>query len=88
MTSAAPRAGCTEPNQWHISVRFGPDVLTAGMDPMSFLRYLASFGQLQGVTLIAAALPAAATMDPERCYLGFEMGFTHRGGARQDRVHL
>ncbi len=80
MTSAAPRAGCTEPNQWHISVRFGPDVLTAGMDPMSFLRYLAGFGQLRGVTPIATALPAAATMDAERCYLGFEMGFTTAAG--------
>ena len=67
-------------NQWHISLRFGPDVLTAGMDPISFLRYLGSFGQLQGVTLITAALPAAASMDPERCYLGFELGFRTAAG--------
>ena len=25
---------------WHISVRFGPDVLRNGMDPLSILRYL------------------------------------------------
>jgi two-component system chemotaxis sensor kinase CheA len=67
--------GRTAPDQWHISVRFSPDVLTAGMDPISFLRYLGSFGHLQNVTLIDAALPDAASMDPERCYLGFELDF-------------
>ena len=78
--AAPPNSGHTGPNQWHISVRFGPDVLTAGMDPLSFLRYLGSFGQLQGVTLITTALPAAALMDPERCYLGFELGFRTAAG--------
>jgi two-component system chemotaxis sensor kinase CheA len=72
---AQPIPGRTAPDQWHISVRFGPDVLTSGMDPISFLRYLAGFGQMQGVTPITAALPAAAAMNPEHCYLGFEMGF-------------
>ena len=70
----------TASDQWHISLRFGHDVLTAGMDPISFLRYLGSFGQLLGVTLISAALPAATAMDPERCYLGFEMGFRTAAG--------
>ena len=73
--AAPPYVGRTEPDQWHISVRFGPEVLTAGMDPISFLRYLSTFGQLQGVTLVTAALPAAASMNPEHCYLGFELGF-------------
>ena len=72
--------GCTEPNHWHISLRFGPEVLTAGMDPISFLRYLASFGQLQSVTPITAALPEAASMNPECCYLGFELGFRTTAG--------
>ncbi|HTB67956.1 MAG TPA: chemotaxis protein CheA [Steroidobacteraceae bacterium] len=82
--SAPSNVGRTEPNQWHISVRFGPEVLTAGMDPISFLRYLASFGQLQGMTLIAAALPAAALMNPEHCYLGFELGF--RTAADREKI--
>ncbi|MGC1457720.1 MAG: chemotaxis protein CheA [Steroidobacteraceae bacterium] len=76
--------GCTEPDQWHISVRFGPEVLTAGMDPISFLRYLGSFGQLQGVTLISSALPTAASMNPELCYVGFELGF--RTAASRERI--
>lgn len=84
--SAAPAdsAGDASPSQWHISVQFGPDVLTAGMDPISFLRYLGSFGQLQGVTLTTSGLPAAAEMDPERCYLGFEMNF--RTAATREKI--
>jgi two-component system chemotaxis sensor kinase CheA len=82
--ATTPNVGRTEQNQWHISVRFGPEVLTAGMDPISFLRYLGGFGQLQGATLITAALPDAAAMDPERCYLGFELGF--RTAATREKI--
>jgi two-component system chemotaxis sensor kinase CheA len=82
MRTDAPNVSCTGPAQWHISVRFAPEVLTAGMDPISFLRYLGTFGQLQEVTLIATALPAAALMNPEVCYLGFELGF-HTTASRE-----
>jgi len=58
---------------WHISVRFGPDVLRGGMDPLSFIRYLASLGEILGLETMADAMPAAAEMDPESCYLGFEI---------------
>ena len=82
--TAAVNVGCTEQNHWHISLRFGPEVLTAGMDPISFLRYLGSFGQLQSVTLISAALPEAAAMNPESCYLGLELGF--RTAADREKI--
>ena len=81
---AGSNSSQTPENHWHISVRFGPEVLTAGMDPISFLRYLNSFGQLQGVTLITDALPVAALMEPERCYVGFEMGF--RTAADREKI--
>ncbi len=58
---------------WHISVRFGPDMLRNGMDPLSFLRYLATLGELLGVVTCAEQLPPAAQMDAESCYLGFEI---------------
>ena len=32
--------GGVSADHWHISVRFGPDVLKMGMDPLSFIRYL------------------------------------------------
>lgn len=35
---------------WHISLQFGLEVLRNGMDPLSFLRYLATLGQITKVT--------------------------------------
>ena len=62
-------------DHWHISVRFGVDVLRNGMDPLSFIRYLNTMGHITAIETIADALPAAEQMDPELCYLGFEMAF-------------
>ncbi|NVZ60682.1 chemotaxis protein CheA [Pseudomonas gingeri] len=60
---------------WHLSLRFGADVLRNGMDPLSFLRYLKSFGQITRVVCMTDKVPEVALMDPESCYLGFELGF-------------
>lgn len=58
---------------WHISVRFGPDVLRHGMDPMGFIRYLGTLGDIVSVATLTDALPSADDMDAESCYLGFEI---------------
>ena len=58
---------------WHLSVRFGRDVLRNGMDPLSIFRYLRTLGRIVSLSVLADALPAAAEMDPEACYLGFEL---------------
>jgi two-component system chemotaxis sensor kinase CheA len=58
---------------WHISLRFGPDVLRNGMDPLSFLRYLGTLGTIVGIVTVTDGVPASAEMDPESCYLGFEI---------------
>lgn len=60
-------------DSWHISVRFGADVLRQGMDPMGFIRYLGTLGELVSVATVTDALPAADQMDAEICYLGFEI---------------
>lgn len=60
-------------DSWHISVRFGENVLRGGMDPLSFIRYLASLGEILGIQTITDAMPVAAEMDPESCYIGFEI---------------
>ncbi len=60
-------------NCWHISVRFGPDVLRQGMDPENFLRFLETVGDIRHLETLTDAMPAAAEMDPELCYLGFEI---------------
>ncbi|VVP58927.1 chemotaxis protein CheA [Pseudomonas fluorescens] len=60
---------------WHISLRFGQDVLRNGMDPLSFLRYLNSLGEIVRITTLADGMPQANEMDAETCYLGFEIDY-------------
>ncbi len=62
-------------SHWHLSLRFGPDMLRNGMDPLAFVRYLNSFGRIVNIVTLVDAIPAAAEMDPETCYLGFEVAF-------------
>ena len=62
-------------DNWHISLRFGADVLKNGMDPLSFIRYLTTFGKIVHIITLVDAVPALAEMDPEASYLGFEIGF-------------
>jgi len=83
VTLAAPGAepvaridsGGVPTDHWHISVHFGPDVLKNGMDPLSFIRYLETLGQIVGIVTVPDAIPSANEMDPEACYLGFEIAF-------------
>lgn len=89
--ASAPRAGppaavapliessggsVVETDCWHISLRFGPDVLRHGMDPLNFLRYLGEIGRIERLETLGDALPEADQMDPESCYLGFEISFS------------
>lgn len=58
---------------WLLSLRFGKDVLRNGMDPLSFIRYLTTLGEIVSLHTILDAMPDADSMDPESCYLGFEI---------------
>ncbi|MCK9689170.1 chemotaxis protein CheA [Scleromatobacter humisilvae] len=60
---------------WHLSLRFGPDVLRNGMDPLSFIRYLATLGTIEHIVTLPDAVPGLDALDPEGCCLGFEIGF-------------
>jgi two-component system, chemotaxis family, sensor kinase CheA len=60
---------------WHISLRFGPDTFRNGMDPLSFIRYLGSLGELFGVETMLDGVPEGQDFDPECCHLGFEINF-------------
>ena len=60
---------------WHISLRFGREVLRNGMDPLSFLRYLNSQGEIVRIATLADGMPAVEAMDAEACYLGFEIDY-------------
>jgi len=72
--AAAPTAA-GGPARWHLSLRFGPDVLRNGMDPLSFIRYLATLGQIEHLVTIPDAVPPLEALDPEGCCLGFEIAF-------------
>ncbi|MEI8161640.1 MAG: chemotaxis protein CheA [Betaproteobacteria bacterium] len=69
---------------WHISIRFGESVLKNGMDPLAFLRYLLNLGEIAHITTLTDALPDTDEMDPELCYLGFEINF--RSHATKDAI--
>ena len=58
---------------WHISLRFGADVFRNGMDPLSFLRYLNTLGEIVHLVTLADTLPALEQFDAESCHLGFEI---------------
>ncbi len=63
-------------DHWHISLRFGLEVFRNGMDPFSFIRCLSSLGNIVHLETIIDGIPAADRMDPESCYLGFEISFS------------
>jgi len=71
--NAAAASAAAAGEDWHVCVRFGASVLTSGMDPLGFIRYLQTFCEIRALKVLDDQLPAAAEMDPETCYLGFEM---------------
>jgi two-component system chemotaxis sensor kinase CheA len=71
--AAEAAAPTSSQDGWHLSLRFSPDLLRTGMDPLSFIRYLGQLGQVSKVETISEALPRLADIDPEACYLGFEI---------------
>jgi two-component system chemotaxis sensor kinase CheA len=58
---------------WHLSLRFGPDSFRDGMDPLAFISYLETLGEIVHLTTISSGMPSAGQMDPETSYLGFEI---------------
>ena len=47
---------------WHISVRFGENVLRQGMDPAAILRHLLTLGEIAHIDTLADAMPPAAAL--------------------------
>jgi len=62
-------------DNWHISLRFDREILQNGMDPISFLRYMKTIGELVHVTTLNDDLPELKSLNPEECYLAFEIDF-------------
>ena len=58
---------------WQLSLRFGRDALRNGLDPLSFIRYLDTLGQVLAIHTLAEQVPTLELLDPEGCCLGFEV---------------
>lgn len=65
-TESAPEA------RWHIWIRFGVDALRNGLDPLSFLRYMNTQGNVLSVRPLLDRVCELQALDPEDCHLGFE----------------
>lgn len=72
---ALPSGPPSNNDNWHISLRFGPDALRNGMDPISVLTYLSKLGTTLYTRTLWESMPMTSAMDPESCYLGFEIDF-------------
>jgi two-component system chemotaxis sensor kinase CheA len=62
-------------HQWRIRFRPGPTVLLNGTNPLLLLRELRGLGRLQ-VSLDMSAIPPLSEIEPDRCYLAWEMLLT------------
>ncbi len=68
---------------WHLSLRFDTEVLRMGMDPLAFIRYLTTVGDIEHLETIDDALPNLESGDPEACYLGFELDLRSAAGRQE-----
>jgi len=62
-------------DKWIISLAFKADAFRMGVDPMSFLRYLKTLGDIERVLLLTDVIPEADEYDPESCYLQLKVAF-------------
>ncbi|MGD0986278.1 MAG: chemotaxis protein CheA [Candidatus Sulfotelmatobacter sp.] len=74
-------AGALRP--WHIRFAPGADLTRNGTNPLLLLRELRQLGDLV-VTANPSSIPALAEIDPQRCYISWEMELTT--GATQDAI--
>ncbi len=59
-------------NGWHIIFRPLPHLTRTGNDPLRILRELANLGELK-VNVDVSAVPVLSKMEPESCYLSWDM---------------
>ncbi|MBI1398323.1 MAG: chemotaxis protein CheA [Betaproteobacteria bacterium] len=79
-SSDAPASG---PCRWRIDVRFGADVFRNGMDPLSFIRYLGTRGELVRVVTRLFDVPPADRFDAETCHLALDI-LVHTTASREE----
>jgi len=60
---------------WEITFRPFPELFARGNDPLRMLRELSELGQLESM-VDSSALPDFATLDPQSCYLAWNLQLT------------
>lgn len=60
---------------WQLSLRFHEDAFQNGIDPLAVIRYLDEQGRVLQLHTLFDAMPDAATMNPEHCYMGLEIAY-------------
>ena len=76
----APRGAVAgAPGTWKIHFCPGPDLLRNGANPMLLLGELKQLGELHA-TASMAAVPRLAELDPERCYVSWDVILTTTAG--------
>ncbi|QNH12030.1 chemotaxis protein CheA [Xanthomonas sp. SI] len=79
--AAAPAAAATtvaataaaQTGYWRISLQLFSDALRFGNSPLHLIRCLRSLGTLEAVRTRHERVPALPELDPEACYLGFDI---------------
>jgi two-component system chemotaxis sensor kinase CheA len=69
--------------EWQIRFAPGPDLMRSGANPLLLVRELRQMGELSVVASMAA-VPPLGELDPERCYVCWEMVL--RAGAGRDAI--
>jgi len=73
---ASPPAGAPGlPRGWKIHFSPGPDLMRNGTNPLLLLRELKELGTLRS-TASMAAVPPIGELEPERCYISWDMVLT------------
>ncbi len=74
--SAAPsgdESAAYELDGWHVRVHFGPNVMREGMDPLAFMRFLATKGTVNWIRSELVEPGSPDNFDPETCYIATEL---------------
>lgn len=66
---------------WHIRFQPYAQLMQRGNDPVRLLRELATLGELEA-TPDLSGLPAFQALDPEQCYIGWQLSLTGPGDMR------
>lgn len=69
---AAPVEKAAAKHRYSVSVRFGAPVMREGFDPISFISFLATLGELTDCEATFPELPDGDAFDPTSCYLRVE----------------